>query len=262
MNTAGETRKWRAERETPEQRDHRLAVSKQWKAANRAAVKAYRASYYLKEKGLIDKATYNKEGFGVKRPHCIKCSKETKNRVTKICWNCTYSTRHRIRIACCVCKVKMTSKPNAICASCAYVRAAKDRKNRSRERGKEKTATRNRRNYHTDERFRMLTILRTRLHQALMHRSIHSLAIKRIAGCTTADLVAHLESQFKPGMSWSNYGQWHVDHKKPCAFFDILDAQQQRQCFHYSNLQPLWALDNMRKGATNHQDRGEQGQCL
>jgi hypothetical protein len=50
-------------------------------------------------------------------------------------------------------------------------------------------------------------------------------------------------------MSWGNYGLhgWHVDHIIPCASFDLTDPEQQRQCFHYTNLQPLWAEDNLRK---------------
>jgi hypothetical protein len=52
-------------------------------------------------------------------------------------------------------------------------------------------------------------------------------------------------------MSWDNYGYegWHIDHIKPIAKFDLSDPIQRAQCFHYSNLQPLWALDNMRKHA-------------
>lgn len=52
-------------------------------------------------------------------------------------------------------------------------------------------------------------------------------------------------------MTWANYGKsgWHIDHIKPCASFDLSDPDQQKACFHYSNLQPLWAFDNLSKGA-------------
>jgi hypothetical protein len=72
-----------------------------------------------------------------------------------------------------------------------------------------------------------------------------------LIGCTVAELRQHLEGQFTDGMSWDNYGKhgWHVDHIRPCASFDLTDPEQQRQCFHYSNLQPLWASDNISKGA-------------
>ncbi len=71
-----------------------------------------------------------------------------------------------------------------------------------------------------------------------------------LIGCTFVELIAHLASLFKPGMSWENYGLhgWHVDHKRPCASFDLTDPAQQRACFHYTNLQPLWALENRVKG--------------
>ena len=71
-------------------------------------------------------------------------------------------------------------------------------------------------------------------------------------GCTGRELVAHLESQFSPGMSWDNYGLkgWHIDHIRPCASFDFTDEKQLHDCFHYTNLQPLWAEDNMTKGAS------------
>jgi hypothetical protein len=71
-------------------------------------------------------------------------------------------------------------------------------------------------------------------------------------GCTGRELVAHLESQFSPGMSWDNYGikGWHIDHIRPCASFDFTDEKQLHDCFHYTNLQPLWAEDNMAKGAS------------
>ena len=61
----------------------------------------------------------------------------------------------------------------------------------------------------------------------------------------------HLEAQFKPGMTWDNYGLkgWHVDHIRPCASFDLRDPEQQRRCFHYTNLQPLWAEENLKKGS-------------
>ena len=65
--------------------------------------------------------------------------------------------------------------------------------------------------------------------------------------CSTDELNKHLESLFQQGMSWDNYGEWHIDHIRPCASFDLTDFEQQKQCFHYSNLQPLWAADNFAK---------------
>lgn len=69
-------------------------------------------------------------------------------------------------------------------------------------------------------------------------------------GCALDELKSHLEAQFTEGMTWDNYGEWHVDHIKPlAAFSNLLDEQQQKIAFHYTNLQPLWAKDNLRKSA-------------
>lgn len=70
-------------------------------------------------------------------------------------------------------------------------------------------------------------------------------------GASFDDVKAYLESRFLPGMSWDNYGPngWHIDHIKPIASFDLLDPEQVKQAAHYTNLQPLWALDNLCKGA-------------
>ncbi len=72
-----------------------------------------------------------------------------------------------------------------------------------------------------------------------------------LLGCSIEELKIHLESQFTSGMSWDNYGLhgWHVDHIKPCASFDLSKPIEQRKCFNFNNLQPLWAIDNLRKGS-------------
>lgn len=68
-------------------------------------------------------------------------------------------------------------------------------------------------------------------------------------GYSEHDLVAHLEGQFRDGMSWETYGKWHVDHVKPCASFDLADPEQFSRCWALSNLAPLWAAENITKGA-------------
>ena len=71
-----------------------------------------------------------------------------------------------------------------------------------------------------------------------------------LLGCTIPELRRYLESNFREGMSWENYGQfgWHIDHIKPCSSFDLSDPLQQCICFHYTNLQPLWWFENLAKG--------------
>ena len=95
--------------------------------------------------------------------------------------------------------------------------------------------------------YRLACNLRARL-WAIMGNIKKNKPTKECLGCSMEDLKAHLENQFSTGMSWDNYGKWHVDHIKPCCSFDLTDIEQQKVCFHYTNLQPLWATDNMKKG--------------
>lgn len=76
-------------------------------------------------------------------------------------------------------------------------------------------------------------------------------ATAELLGCSIDELREHLESQWLPGMSWENWTKdgWHIDHIRPCSSFNLSDPEQQRQCFHYTNLQPLWWEDNLQKGA-------------
>ena len=66
---------------------------------------------------------------------------------------------------------------------------------------------------------------------------------------TSLQLLPGLESKFRDGMTWENYGPfWHVDHIRPWASFDLSDPSQQKLCFHWTNLQPLLATENLAKG--------------
>ena len=107
-----------------------------------------------------------------------------------------------------------------------------------------------RRRMRKDPKKRLMMQMRTRLYHAVAG-TVKSAKTAVLLGCPWEQLRAHLEKQFLPGMTWQNYGKrgWEVDHIAPCARFDLSDPAQQRACFHYSNLQPLWRLDNQRKGA-------------
>ena len=100
----------------------------------------------------------------------------------------------------------------------------------------------------TDLNFRMLGNLRTRIYHA-MKKDTKGKKTKELLGCSIQELKIYLESKFREGMSWGNYGKygWHIDHIIPCSMFDLTNFEQQKKCFHYSNLQPLWAVDNLKK---------------
>tara|TARA_B110000008_G_scaffold38943_1_gene35716 strand:+ start:979 stop:1551 length:573 start_codon:yes stop_codon:yes gene_type:complete len=126
---------------------------------------------------------------------------------------------------------------------------AYDRKSRQRPEYKKRVNARYRERYRTDPQFRIECCLRSRLRSALKGKK-KSASTMKLVGCSISHLKEHLEKQFIPGMTWENQGKWHVDHMMPCASFDLSDPEQQRRCFHYTNLQPLWGKENQSKGDT------------
>lgn len=98
-----------------------------------------------------------------------------------------------------------------------------------------------------DLNFRLRENLRTRVHHAVKGISKKSNKTMDLIGCEIEFLKKHLEGLFQEGMSWENYGEWHMDHIKPCSLFDLEIESEQKKCFNYTNLQPLWAVDNLRK---------------
>lgn len=70
-----------------------------------------------------------------------------------------------------------------------------------------------------------------------------------MVGCPLKQLKEHLEHNFQDGMTWDNYGRegWHIDHKIPCAAFNLSNPSEQKKCFHYTNLTPKWANENRKK---------------
>jgi hypothetical protein len=89
---------------------------------------------------------------------------------------------------------------------------------------------------------------------SVIRRSIHdknNCPVFSLLGYSLEELMSHLQSQFQEGMSWNNYGEWHIDHIKPvCSFnFQSKHDAEFKLCWQLSNLRPLWAKDNLRKGA-------------
>lgn len=105
-----------------------------------------------------------------------------------------------------------------------------------------------RKRFKTDLNYRLMMSLRHRINMAIkgFTKSKHTI---ELLGCNVEFLKKHLESQFQKDMSWNNYGYygWHVDHIIPCASFDLRKASEQKICFNYTNLQPLWWRENLRK---------------
>jgi len=115
---------------------------------------------------------------------------------------------------------------------------------------REKNAANARAKYQNSPVYRVANLYRSRLKSAMRQLGKSQLSRSEIiCGCTWDALKSHLEGQFQEGMTWDNQSEWHIDHIKPCSSFDLTDPKQVSECFHYSNLQPLWATENRSKGA-------------
>jgi hypothetical protein len=96
--------------------------------------------------------------------------------------------------------------------------------------------------------FKLRRVLRSRLSHAVCGKAGSAV---RDLGCSIEDLKKYLECKFQDGMTWDNYGLhgWHIDHIIPLSSFDLTDREQFLKACHYTNLQPLWAKDNLIKGS-------------
>jgi len=100
----------------------------------------------------------------------------------------------------------------------------------------------------TDPQYRLARGLRRQLSDALKRRGARKFGRTfELVGCSPAELRAYLEARFLPGMTWENRRAWHIDHILPLASFDLTRPKEQRRAFHFTNLQPLWGRDNLRK---------------
>ena len=121
-------------------------------------------------------------------------------------------------------------------------------KKRQRERDREKRK---------NSTFHLITMVRRRIHYILGGRETgyKTLSTLELLGVKNIETVwEHLEKYFKPGMTRKNntvHG-WHIDHHIPINYFkknfNFMDLEVQKKCFHYTNLRPLWAKDNLKKG--------------
>ena len=154
---------------------------------------------------------------------------------------------------------------NTICKSCRKIVVSKyymdnslqmnlkkteyNRKNKEKVMARQRNYFKKRRD--NDDMFKLCINLRSRLKSYLriknMNRKIDKKTLDMI-GCSPAELKLHIESNFVEGMSWDNYGYrgWHIDHIIP--FATAKTKEETISLNHYKNLQPLWAIDNMKKG--------------
>jgi len=207
---------------------------------------------------------YLKDGLN---KSCFKCRKRSTNKPKPV----------RLEKKCCTCKIiktltieffasyfhskKNTQKWSTDCKVCRAAWSKEYRKTyvdylsptERKAYNRNWSTTRFKTNLH----YKMATLLRSRmsgLFRSKKHRKSNSTLVS--LGCSMAELETHLKSQFTPGMTWENYGLggWEIDHIRPCASFDLTKEEEQRICFHHTNLQPLWAKDNRLKNS-NYEGR-------
>lgn len=103
-----------------------------------------------------------------------------------------------------------------------------------------------------DPKYRLTARTRTAVYTCLKEANVAKYkSTFELLGYSIDELMAHLEKQFTDGMSWKNYGEWHVDHKKPMTLFEFTSTDDEgfKQCWSLDNLQPLWGKDNLSKGS-------------
>ena len=98
-----------------------------------------------------------------------------------------------------------------------------------------------------DINYRLARNLRSRISNALKGNWKTGSAIKDM-GCVVEELKTRFEGLFTSGMNWENYGEWHIDHIIPLSSFDLSNREEFLKACHYTNLQPLWAEENLSKG--------------
>lgn len=106
--------------------------------------------------------------------------------------------------------------------------------------------------YRTDPIYRLKQRYRNQINKLIKRNfTTKAASSSKLLGCSPQELKIHLELKFQYGMSWENHGfgenKWHIDHIIPCDSFDLTSPDEQRICFHYTNLQPLWQSQNLSK---------------
>jgi len=124
-------------------------------------------------------------------------------------------------------------------------RAAYDKQYRADNRKRLKRRRQER--YASDPKYRLRVNLRNRLNASIKSGCKAGSAVRDL-GCSIEEFMDYIAGMFQDGMVWDNWGEWHLDHIKPMASFDLTDRENFLVCCHYTNFRPLWAEENLRKG--------------
>jgi len=122
---------------------------------------------------------------------------------------------------------------------------------KNKEKIKEVKRTYQKHKRHTDPIYKLICNFRTAIYQVLKENNVQKNGhYFHVLKYTPKELITHLESKFIDGMNWNNYGEWHVDHIKPISSFNIIEIGDDEfmRCWTLENLQPMWGIENIKKG--------------
>lgn len=194
------------------------------------------------EKKELDKFSTDRSKKDGKRPDCKKCcnkrttewANKNKNKVTDYAKQ--YREKHKENIEKYHIEYRQHNKEKIKKYHQLYF-----------QNNKEKITARNKERRKNDILYRLSCILRERLNKVITKQYKRGSSIADL-GCSLEDLRIHIENKFVDGMSWENYGEWHIDHIIPLCKFNLKIREQFLKACNYKNLQPLWAKDNLSKG--------------
>ena len=103
--------------------------------------------------------------------------------------------------------------------------------------------------YHEDPKYKVHVNISSQIRQSIKSKK-NGQSWEKLVGYSLNQLMEHLELLFEDGMSWDNYGEWHIDHKTPKSWFEYSSYEDDnfRKCWALENLKPMWAKDNISKG--------------
>lgn len=205
-----------------------------------------------REKKLAQARKYHKENPEVNRRSRKKREKEKPDEIRA--WRIEYRLKNKDRIK----KVRhekyLRNKERENKQSKEWIKKNKERFAEWRRAYEKKPSVRAKINARynkrikTDVIFRIRRNLKGRIYEYIkIKKGRKQGTMKELLGCDWKFFKSYLEKKFQPGMTWKNYGKWHIDHIMPLSKFDLsLKSEQLKSC-HHTNLQPLWAIDNIKK---------------
>ena len=199
-----------------------------WREKNKDKIKEYSKKARLKESYKIKRRIYYKKYMQIP-----EVREHRKKLLKKYYWENGYKEKKK--------QYKLKNREYIRKQSCEYAKRPEIR---------ERIRNQIRQKLKNDPLFILKSRLRTRFYQ-YVKRGLAKKQVKtsELIGCDWKYLKNHLQRRFKKGMSWQNFGEWHIDHIKPMAHFNLLNVKEQYECCNYKNLKPMWATDNLSKGA-------------